>query len=50
MRQILTDLVGLIGLGALAEGVRQIHPPAALIVAGIVLIAWAALASRKVRA
>jgi hypothetical protein len=47
MRQTLIDVVGLAGLAAVAEGMRQIYPPAALIVIGAGLLIWAVMASRK---
>ena len=43
---ILSWLSGLLGFGLLVAGVALIHVPAALIVAGIGLLAWARLADK----
>ena len=43
---ILAWLAGLLGFGLLVAGVALIHVPAALIVAGTGLLAWARLADK----
>ncbi len=43
---ILSWLAGLLGFGLLVAGVAMIHIPAALMVAGVSLLAWARLADR----
>ena len=43
---ILSWLSGLLGFGLLVAGVALIHVPAALIVAGAGLLAWARLADK----
>lgn len=43
---VLSWLTGLLGFGLLVAGVALIHVPAALIVAGIGLLAWARLADK----
>ncbi len=43
---ILSWLAGLLGLGLLVAGVAMLHVPAAFIVAGGGLLAWARLADK----
>lgn len=47
---ILAWLAGLLGFGLLVAGVAMINIPAALVVAGSLLIAWAKLADRAAAA
>lgn len=44
-RQHVLDLCGLAGLASIVEGVREIYPPAALLVAGVSFLAFAIIAS-----
>ena len=48
-KQILIDLVGLVGIGSVSYGAWLMYQPSAFIVSGVALVTWAALAS-KVRA
>ena len=41
MKNILVDVVGVVGLGLLAFGAWQVYQPAAPIVVGVLLISWA---------
>ena len=43
---ILSWLAGLLGFGLLVAGVAMLHVPAAFIVAGVGLLAWARLADK----
>lgn len=43
---VLAWLAGLLGFALLVTGVALIYPPAAFIVAGVCLVAWARLADR----
>ena len=45
-KQILIDMVGLIGASAVSYGAWLIYQPSAFIVGGVALVAWAALASK----
>ncbi|WP_330114911.1 hypothetical protein SA496_01190 [Pseudomonas sp. JS3066] len=47
---ILSWLAGLLGFGLLVAGVAMVNVPAALIVAGAGLLAWARLADRAAAA
>lgn len=47
VRSVLIQSVGLAGLAAFIEGVRQIYTPAALIVGGALVVFWTIM---KVRA
>jgi hypothetical protein len=38
-------VAGLAGFGAFVEGLRQVYPPAALMVGGALVVAWAVLKS-----
>jgi hypothetical protein len=41
------SFVGLAGVAAFVEGVRRIHVPAAFMVGGALLVAWAILKSSR---
>lgn len=43
-RQLAVDLVGLAGCASLVEGARRVHPAAAFLVAGALLLSFAILA------
>lgn len=43
------QVVGLVGLAALVEGVRQVYPPAAFIIGGTLAVVWAVLKSRDIK-
>jgi len=43
-------LAGLLGFGLLIGGIALVHVPAALIVAGLLLLAWAYIADKAVAA
>jgi len=47
---ILSWLAGLLGFGLLVAGVAMLHVPAAFIVAGVGLLAWARLADKAAAA
>lgn len=47
---ILAWLAGLLGFALLVSGVAMVHVPAACVVAGIGLMAWARLADRAAAA
>lgn len=47
---ILAWLAGVLGFGLLVAGVALIYPPAAFIVAGLCLLAWARLADKAAAA
>lgn len=47
--ELVLDLVGLAGLVAIVNGARLIYPPAAWLVAGAVVVAWAVLKGRAIR-
>ncbi|MDD1978997.1 hypothetical protein [Pseudomonas tussilaginis] len=47
---ILSWLAGLLGFGLLIAGVAMIHVPAAFMVAGVSLLAWARLADQAAAA
>jgi hypothetical protein len=49
VRQVALDLLGLSGLGMTAGGVWWVYPPAALIVAGLALSAYAVIATKRSR-
>lgn len=39
--KLAVDIIGLAGAGAVVEGVREIYPPAALILVGVLAVAFA---------
>lgn len=47
MRQIALDFLGLAGFGAFVVGVHQVYPPAALMVGGGAVLAFAILSSGR---
>lgn len=47
---ILSGLAGLLGFGLLVAGVAMLHVPAAFMVAGVGLLAWARLADKAAAA
>lgn len=47
MKQLLVDVIGLLGMGCIVRGAWEVYQPAAWIVGGAALVIWAILASRK---
>lgn len=47
MKQLFVDVVGLVGVASVVWGVNCIHQPAAFIVAGVAMSAWAFVVSRR---
>lgn len=46
LREVAIDVIGLVGVAAAVNGVRLMYAPAAWILAGAVLSAWAILKGR----
>lgn len=46
-RQHAIDLIGLLGFALVVEGARRVYPPAAFLVAGGALLAFAFLATNR---
>jgi uncharacterized membrane protein YraQ (UPF0718 family) len=47
LRSVVVQGIGLGGLVAFIEGIRQIYEPAALVVGGALVVAWAILKMRE---
>lgn len=47
MKAGIVDFIGMSGAAMSIAGIAMIYPPAALIVAGVMAMTWAVLASRK---